>query len=87
MYEFFFKLSMAQTYQQNLGHLDSPDRAGQRDIESQRLQDGAVLYSAVQFPIASVQLWAECSEMEICTIIIFTISVSQVIQLCHNNSM
>ena len=39
-----------QQYLAYLDSLDSLDSAGQRSIEPQRLQKGAVLYSAVQLP-------------------------------------
>ena len=44
------------THQQNQAKLDNLDRAGQRSIEPQRLQTGAVLCSSVQYSAKAVQL-------------------------------
>ena len=50
-----------KVHQQNQANLDSLNRAGQRTIEPQKLQKGAVLYSAIQLPAISVQLCGSLS--------------------------
>ena len=43
-----------QLNQQNKNHVDNLGRAGQRAIEPQKFQKGAVLYSAVQLSVMPV---------------------------------
>ena len=49
-------------HQQNPVHLNSLDRAGQKSIELQRPQKGAVLYSSVQLSANSGQLCGGLSD-------------------------